>query len=752
MKTIRQVMKLMLIALALVCVSCNSKLFNKEELELIPVQLSGDWGYINLEGKYVINPQFSVACCFTKEGLAAVCDKTGKWGYINQKGKYVMQPSFKAATSFNEGLALVVSEGEHIKCIDTKGEVRFVLPQAEVALGFSEGRCLYMNKEGKYGYANDMGKTVINADYESAGIFSEGLAAVQKDGMWGFIDKDGNVVIHPQFDEVGAFTEGLAFFRRGDRWGYIDKNGSYAINPQLESCTNFSEGLAAFYQDYKTGYINKEGKICFILASWEEQNSSVSLIAQADGVEINPLYNKVDEIPSTPQTQSSIDVETDRSYSVGITASRKDNSFHSGLALVNMGHRNGYINKDGNIIINPQYDNATRFYGEYAFVEMDGRWGIINKEGKYLVNPQFDGVKPEALVNVIASDYYDCHPFLKAFFDIVYADNATTFDGFGVDSTLNALVKSHHKYVAIDNRFTMEDRQFRNLTNDITLEGEGYMFMDNIYKKTNDNTDSLRRSKLDRYNLKAIIGQTSYVFRFENTAASKQRIIVKAFKEKLESLYNVTFTYDKEQNLYLSSDGVLGFLLTTNENLVVLYVDYTRNHFKQEYTPRWNGINPGDGNENVVRNVHSQSILPLIKAGLPGDMKRVEQASLSASKVTKSAPAIEQPKAQPKATKPAAKPAKPAAKPDSTAKKEAPKADTNVKEAPKTDSVVKKEAAKEEAVKPAPAPKVEVVEPVKREPVKENVKVAEPAPEKVAPAVVNTPASSPKDKNTAAKL
>jgi len=45
-----------------------------------------EWGYINTEGKWVINPQFEHVNDFS-EGLAAV-EKDGEWGFIDKQGFY----------------------------------------------------------------------------------------------------------------------------------------------------------------------------------------------------------------------------------------------------------------------------------------------------------------------------------------------------------------------------------------------------------------------------------------------------------------------------------------------------------------------------------------------------------------------------------------------------------------------------------------------------------------------------------------
>jgi len=49
--------------------------------------------------------------------------------------------------------------------------------------------------------------------------------------LWGYIDKKGKYAITPQFDEAGSFEEGLAAVRSENKWGYIDKDGKYIWTP-----------------------------------------------------------------------------------------------------------------------------------------------------------------------------------------------------------------------------------------------------------------------------------------------------------------------------------------------------------------------------------------------------------------------------------------------------------------------------------------------------------------------------------------
>ncbi len=128
-----------------------------------------------------------------------------------------------------------------------------------------------IKNNGKYGFADKIGKVVIPCQWKDTRTFSEGLAAVRDaSGKWGFIDKTGKVVIPCQWENACSFSEGLARVQDASgKWGYIDKTGKVVIPCQWKDAWNFSEGLALVKDaNEKWGFIDKTGKVV-IPCQWE---------------------------------------------------------------------------------------------------------------------------------------------------------------------------------------------------------------------------------------------------------------------------------------------------------------------------------------------------------------------------------------------------------------------------------------------------------------------------------------------------
>ena len=64
-----------------ICIACG----DNKGINLFPIEMNGEWGYIDKSGKISIIPQWESVGYFS-EGLAYVCIGD-KYGYINRKGE-----------------------------------------------------------------------------------------------------------------------------------------------------------------------------------------------------------------------------------------------------------------------------------------------------------------------------------------------------------------------------------------------------------------------------------------------------------------------------------------------------------------------------------------------------------------------------------------------------------------------------------------------------------------------------------------
>jgi hypothetical protein len=68
--------------------------------------------------------------------------------------------------------------------------------------------------------------------------------------------------------------------------------------------------------------------------------------------------------------------------------------FYEGLAAVAVKNRWGIINASGDFVIQPAWWGLGRFHDELCNVSVRGRWGIIDRTGNFMVKPKYDYLEP----------------------------------------------------------------------------------------------------------------------------------------------------------------------------------------------------------------------------------------------------------------------------------------------------------------------------------------------------------------------
>lgn len=360
-----------LIVLACLVTQQHALAQNAQEEELLPIQQSGKWGYINRSGEVVIKPRFDSAEPFA-EGLALVRypprkkplkpgEKTAELvegvGFIDHTGKVIIEldnPLHLNGESFSEGLTLFWTwnqdKGNLYGFIDKTGKV-VIKAQFTYAYSFADGLAAVCVEWQKCGFIDKAGEFVIEPKYRVAQSFREGLALAGFEYLLiGFVNKSGEMVIEPQYGNLGGtgFSEGMSVvaFQWG-KFGYINTEGAIVIPMKFEMAQPFMDGLAAVRVDSKWGYIDKTGK--FVI---EPQFKGAGPFSEG----LAPVGN-VDFMSATRSDEGEATIAT------------------------------GFIDKQGKMVFSLRFDSATPFVNGIARVRVDDKSGYIDKSGKYIWQP-----------------------------------------------------------------------------------------------------------------------------------------------------------------------------------------------------------------------------------------------------------------------------------------------------------------------------------------------------------------------------
>ena len=136
-----------------------------------------------------------------------IFEKDGKFGYYHRKKKEIVIPAeYEEAQRFSEGLAGVMKEGR-VGFINLKGEtvIGFDYLYKEDKRDksvFQYGYCAVLNAEGKFGVIDHTGKWVITPEYEDATVCKDYAVVKVKGDFDKQMDYSGRVLNKYLFDDV----------------------------------------------------------------------------------------------------------------------------------------------------------------------------------------------------------------------------------------------------------------------------------------------------------------------------------------------------------------------------------------------------------------------------------------------------------------------------------------------------------------------------------------------------------------------
>jgi hypothetical protein len=499
---------------------------NNNEVKLIPVKSGKDFQYIDHEGKIVINPQFREATIF-RNGLALVKTSSDepKWGFISEDGKFAIMANYKEATVFSDDLAWVVSENGAPTAINSKGEIKVTMQDAEKVKIFKEGLSAFsiIDSSGvKWGFVDNTGKVKINPQFSNTGNFSYGKCAVENsDGKWGYIDKEGKILINYQFEKAKEFIDGKAVVVSGEKAGLIDEQGKYIINPQFSDMVD-DGGRYLIEQGGKWGWCDKEGKIT-----------------------INPQFGEAFPFMGND------------------------------LAAVQSGKSWGYIDIEGKIVINPQFDMALPHNGKLALVLSSRKVGFIDAEGKYIINPQFDAVSEDLVLYMLngSSEFESVETDFFNITAIVNRININSPEGLSLSSKLSDVVS---KLKISENEFSeySKDHMIKNnekITNDASVSF--YVFA-NAYKEIPDGW-----YKKNVFNQDAEVQGYAYAVSLSGKGYGKDKDVIDAIEKSFTGYKKDDAQSTDDLKIYTNDKQLLELFI--NRGQIIVFVTHKQQEISQ---------------------------------------------------------------------------------------------------------------------------------------------------------------------------
>ncbi len=349
-----------------------------------------------------------------EDGMMIVYDWEGKAGAINENCEVVIPLQWVDLDDFEGGYSTAYYETDHgyeSLIIDKHGNV-IDIPQAEeLALQSNGYRLVKLTQRRKTEYQamNTYGNRYMDI-YSYMSIFHTGTAIVEKEGKYGVVNLEGMTVIQEQYDGIEFMDgnvfcawneEGVSLIDRSDKLisfipdaevkavlddyiiyakasgiGVIFSNGEPFLDPVWDSVDLFSCGIMMVQKDNQCFYLNKSGETIYscMIGTRFQDNVAVT-------------YSGVNQRLSVIDTQGHVLFSSDDLKALG--------SFVGGLcpAVDATTSKVGFIDKYGNWVIRPSYDDASEFFAGFARINDGGMEGLINEQGEVIMPCEWDGIQ-----------------------------------------------------------------------------------------------------------------------------------------------------------------------------------------------------------------------------------------------------------------------------------------------------------------------------------------------------------------------
>lgn len=349
------------------------------EEDVFKVLKNGKYGLIDIDGKVILDIKYDEIDTLKNLKNSIIVKTGGKYGLVNAKGATIINPEYskieKFDNDYNHGYITVDSNKKYglvsyagSKILDNKYE--------KINQIYGENYFV-IEESGKQKVINSNGDKVLEEGFDRISqINSDGVVYVEDD-EYGFMDYKGNVKIKPEYKYMEELSTGILKAKEDNKYALIDINNKEKIQAKYNDI--YYEKSAGFYRGevdkYNSEIIDSEFKVKLkgIISELNDEKGYIK-IKTSDGYK---YYNFKFEEKDVKE----------------ILASNK-------LFVSKKEKKYGFVDKDGNIVVDYIYDEAQEQneYG-YAAVKKGKVWGAIDSEGKETITPKYN------LDNYVAIDF-----------------------------------------------------------------------------------------------------------------------------------------------------------------------------------------------------------------------------------------------------------------------------------------------------------------------------------------------------------
>ncbi len=356
---------------------------------------NGKYGLIDFEGNEVLSAEYDEIKAMRGILRTLILEKDGKFGIYNTVSKTITANteylSVEAlGSTYNEGY-IVEDSNKKFGVIGSEGK-KLLDSNYDEILKVSETDKYVVKENSKLELVSGDGTVLLDSGFDEIKSINSDNIVIVKDNKYGVISSSGEEIIKPEYDLIKyCFSDNYIVSTNG-KFGVINPSGEYLIDAKYENIDYRSDivSLVCEKSDYTTDVYTRDFELLF-----------------------TGTINKVD----TEQGYIRVRISNDyKYYNLQYQEiSNKDALKENTLFLVKENGKYGYVNKDGQKIVDCIYDDAKE-QNKYGFcaVKQNGKWGALQSNGAVILEPSCD-LEDNLNIDFIGVWHYSENPELNAY-------------------------------------------------------------------------------------------------------------------------------------------------------------------------------------------------------------------------------------------------------------------------------------------------------------------------------------------------
>lgn len=257
---------------------------------------------------------------------------------------------------------------------------RIFCKYTQLSAMYNDSMLVCNDNDSLYGIVDMNGTELAECKYSEVHPYSEdGYALVLRENhTYAYLDRDGLARKAPdeEYSDLGLLNDDRTPACKNGKYGFLDENMEEKTDFAWDMVSSVSNRLAAAEKKGKWAIINRNGK---------EKTDYIyeDVIMDENGICSNQKVFIVKE-------KGSYHIVSAKGKNIGEESFDAAKAFtQDGYAAVRKNGKWGFLDAEGKLVIDYQYDDAFSFSNGYAAVKEGDAWGYIDTENIIAIKPDF---------------------------------------------------------------------------------------------------------------------------------------------------------------------------------------------------------------------------------------------------------------------------------------------------------------------------------------------------------------------------